>query len=181
MVRKWVRIYWSVKGLRNFMGRILFVWGEITGLIALLFLTQVDSFCKKYLRSLNMSEQLLSACGLGVGRDWNEMDGCSLKPEAQFFWDFHKMSDVEAACHWVRTASSLGGILFAHDVPAISVKPRKWGPPFPEYVSLRKVRVLTTVFSEINTNTFQPVSGPVTFNVSLREREWATGLQSHLS
>lgn len=65
------------KGFQNFMGSVLFVWGEISALITLLFMTQVDSLCKKY--SVNISDQLLSACGLGIGRDqgwdgWRESD-----------------------------------------------------------------------------------------------------------
>lgn len=63
--REWI-VQCSANGLQNFMGRVLFVGGEVTASIARLFMTQVDSFCK--ICSLNIADQPLSACGLGVGR-----------------------------------------------------------------------------------------------------------------
>lgn len=65
-----------------------------------------------------------------------EIDGCSLIPGVPFFCDFHKMSDIETTCHWVRAASSLGSILLALDVPANSAQPPQLsGPLFPAHKS----------------------------------------------
>lgn len=99
------------KGFQNLTGSVLLVWGELSALLSLLLMTQVDSFCKKC--GHNISDQLPRACGSGVGGGQNWDGWMSSDAITQVFWDFHKMSGIKATCLWVRTASSLGSILFA--------------------------------------------------------------------
>lgn len=71
--------------IENCMGKVLSAWWELTTLTALLFLTQVDSFCEKC--GLNISGWIPRACGLEAGRDqswdgWMESDTTS-----PFLWD----------------------------------------------------------------------------------------------